>query len=273
MTIRTNFYVYEHRRKDTGVVFYVGKGCGKRAKNFSNRGRYWDNVSKAAGGVIVTYPVLDIDEELAYLAEMELIDAYRKQGVRLVNISDGGEGSSGWKPTEEVKRKIGEANKHTPKARGENHGMYGKTHSEESLAKMSAARKGIYVGELHPMFGKKHTEESKAKMSESLKGKMSGENNPCFGKTHTAESKAKMSAARLGTKASEETRAKQKASALASVPSRKSTRPVICITNGQKYYGLNEAARQLGLYRQSIRMVCNGKLKQTGGYVFEWNTK
>ena len=267
------FYIYEHRRKDSGMVFYVGKGCGQRAKNFHNRGRYWNNVANAAGGVDITYPVLGVDEEMALLAEVELIDAYRRRGIRITNITDGGEGTTGRCQTEEAKRKIGEANKHTPKASGESHGMYGKTHSEESLVKMSAARKGLYLGELHPMFGKHHTEESRAKMSKSLKGTKVGKSNPFFGKTHTAETKSKISAAQLGTKASEATCAKRKASALAAAPTSKAVRPVFCITNGQTYYGLSDAARQLDLYRQSVRMVCNGKLKQTGGYVFEWSTK
>jgi hypothetical protein len=273
MSIQNNFYVYEHRRKDSGVVFYVGKGCGLRAKNFHNRGRYWNNVAKAAGGVDITYPVLGVDEEMALLAEMELIDAYRCRGVRITNITDGGKGTTGWVPTEEVRRKIGEANRHTPKAKGESHGMYGKTHSEESLEKMRKSQKGLHKGENHPMFGKRHTEKSRAKMSKSLKGTQVRENNPFFGRTHTAEARSKISAAQLGTKASDETRAKQRASALASAPEKQATRPVLCITNGQRYYGLSEASRQLSLHRQCIRMVCNGKLKQTGGYVFEWSQK
>jgi hypothetical protein len=45
--------------------------------------------------------------------------------------------------------------------------MYGKKHSEESKAKMSA----IKTGELHPFYGKKHSEETKAKMSAIRTGK------------------------------------------------------------------------------------------------------
>lgn len=271
--MRQDFYVYEHRRKDTGAVFYVGKGCGQRAKNLHNRGRYWCNVAKAAGGINITYPVINVDEEMAFLAEMELIDAYRKRGIRIVNISDGGEGTTGWVPEEETKRKIGEANKHTPKASGERHGMYGKRHSEESLAKMRESQSSREWGEKHPFYGKQHTEEAKAKVSLARKGKCVGVENPFYGKTHTAESLAKIVAAHLGKKASDETRAKQKASALASAPNKQAVRPVICLTNGQTYYGLNEASRQLDLHRQCIRMVCNGKLKQTGGYIFEWSAK
>lgn len=271
--MRQDFYVYEHRRSDTGAVFYVGKGCRKRATNFHNRGRFWNNVKKCAGGVFVTYPVTNVDEELAFLAEVELIAKYRKIGVKLVNISDGGEGATGWVPSEETKRKIGEANKYTPKASGEQHGMYGKMHSAEAIARMAEARKGRFCGEDHPMFGKKHTPEAIEKISANRKGKCSGEKNPFYGKTHTTEVRRRISEAQTGRKASDETRAKQKASALASAPSKKSTRPVFCITNGQSYYGLSEAARHLGLHRQSIRMVCNGKLKKTGGYVFMWSEK
>jgi hypothetical protein len=269
----TGFYVYEHRRKDSGMVFYVGKGCGQRAKNFNNRGRYWDNVAKAAGGVVVTYPVANVDEELSLLAEVELIDAYRKRGIRITNITDGGEGTTGRVASEETKRRIGEANKHTPKARGEKHGMYGKRHPPEVMQKISEARKGMFAGERHPLYGKHHTEETRKKISESRKGKLSGAGNPFYGKTHTPEVLQKIVDAHKGRKASLETRAKQKAAALASAPNKKAVRPVFCITNGTWYYGLNEAARQLGLHRQAIRLVCNGKLKSTGGHKFEWSTK
>lgn len=271
--MKQDFYVYEHHRKDTGAVFYVGKGRKCRASNKSNRGKYWSNVCKGAGGFTISYPVNGVDEELAFLAEIELIDAYRKRGVRIVNVSDGGEGTTGWVPTEETKRKIGEANKHTPKASGERHGMYGKKHSEESLTKMRESQSAREWGEKHPFYGKQHTDETKAKVSAAKKGKCAGMENPFYGKTHTAESLAKMAEAHLGKKVSDETRAKQKASALASAPNKKSTRSVVCITNGQTYYGLNEASRQLDLHRQCIRMVCNGKLKQTGGYIFEWSAK
>lgn len=270
--MRQDFYVYEHRRADTGAVFYVGKGRRCRASNAHNRGRYWNNVCKGAGGFTITYPVKNVDEELAFLAEVELIDVYRRRGLRLVNITDGGEGTTGWVPSEETKRKIGEAHKGRAGLKGDLHGMYGKKHSAESLEKMRLSQKAVArAGEKHHMYGKQHTEETKAKVSAARKGKCVGAKNPFFGKTHTAEIRRLISESARGRKVSDKTRAKQKASAIASAPSKQAVRPVICTTNGQEYYGLNEAARQLGLHRQCIRMVCNGKLKQTGGYVFEWS--
>lgn len=266
------FYVYEHIRKDTGAVFYVGKGSGNRYRNFCNRGKYWNNFCKSKQNVEVRLPIKNVDEEFSLLAEVELIDLYRRRGVRLVNISDGGEGTSGWIPSEKTRQRIGEANKHTPKASGEKHGMFGKKHTAESLAKMVASQnKRDHTN--HPMRGKRHTEESKAKMSQSLKGTKIGKDNPFYGKTHSPEVLEKMRLAHIGRKASEQTRKNMSIAALASAPTNKLSKPVLCLTNGVKYYGLNEASKQLNLHRQAIRMVCNGKLKKTGGYVFQWSEK
>lgn len=273
MTISANFYVYEHIRNDTGAVFYVGKGSAKRAKHSLNRGVYWDRVVNKAGGFTINYPVSDVDEELSLLAEMELIDQYRKLGVQLVNVSAGGEGTTGWIPSDETRRKIGLANKNTFKVSGKSHGMYGKKHTEESLAKMRASQKAREWGEKHHFYGKQHSEETKAKISANRKGKMVGETNHFFGKTHTEETRQKISQAGIGRKVTEETIAKKSATALANAPTSKLSKPVICLTNGIIYYGLNDASKQLNLHRQAIRMVCNGKLKQTGGYKFQWVNK
>tara|TARA_R110000868_G_scaffold363460_1_gene625736 strand:- start:2824 stop:3687 length:864 start_codon:yes stop_codon:yes gene_type:complete len=266
------FYVYEHIRKDTGAVFYVGKGSGKRCNHFANRGKFWNNFCKSKQNVEVRLPIKNVDEEFSLLAEVELIDLYRRRGVRLVNISDGGEGTSGWIPSDKTRQRIGEANKHTPKASGEKHGMFGKKHTPESLAKMVASQnKRDHTN--HPMRGKQHTNEAKAKVSLARKGKCVGKDNPFYGKTHSPEALEKMRLASIGRKASEQTRKHMSIAALTNAPTNKLSKPVLCLTNGVKYYGLNEASKQLNLHRQTIRMVCNGKLKQTGGYVFQWSEK
>jgi NUMOD3 motif len=71
--------------------------------------------------------------------------------------------------------------------------MLGKSHSEESRAKMSAGQKA------------RMTPEERARRSERSRG----ENNPMFGRKQTEEAKKKMS--RLGMKHSEETKAKMRA--------------------------------------------------------------
>jgi group I intron endonuclease len=62
----------------------------------------------------------------------------------------------------------------------------GYRHTDESLDKMS--------GDNHYFFGKSHTVETLAKMSEAK----SSENNPMFGKTHSADTLTKMSLAKGG---------------------------------------------------------------------------
>jgi group I intron endonuclease len=197
----------------------------------------------------------------------------RRRGVDLINESAGGKGTTGWIPSEETRRKIGEANKHTPKATGERHGMYGKKHTPESLAKMSEARKGLLAGEKHPMYGKHHSEESRRKISENRKGKMVGADNPFYGKKHTPEALEKMRSVHVGRKQSPEEIAKRRELFINSEYFKSIKKPVLCLTNNVVYESASEAARQLGLLNESVRAVCKGKLKKTGGYKFEWSKK
>ena len=80
---------------------------------------------------------------------------------------------------------------------------------EESRKKLSESQKGKssqmkgkkrpeISGENHPMFGKHHTQESLLKMSESKRGKMIGEKNPFYGKTHSEETRRKLSETKRG---------------------------------------------------------------------------
>jgi G:T-mismatch repair DNA endonuclease (very short patch repair protein) len=89
--------------------------------------------------------------------------------------------------TEEHSRKISEAAKKRL-SNPENHHMYGKHHSAETLMKISNTQKIKFSNsENHPMYGKTHTIESIQKMSKSHKGLLAGEKNPMYGKTHTPE--------------------------------------------------------------------------------------
>jgi len=72
--------------------------------------------------------------------EMEWIAYYRAIGCDLVNGTDGGDGSRGYVPSEETRRKLAEKGRH---------------HSEESRQKISLKNKG-----------KKRSDETRRKMSE-----------------------------------------------------------------------------------------------------------
>lgn len=91
------YYIYAHYRKDTGDVFYIGKGEGNRHKSRQGRNPYWLNIVNAHGYKIEILQHFETEKE-AFDAEQSLIaDLGRKdlgKGL-LVNMSDGGEGASG----------------------------------------------------------------------------------------------------------------------------------------------------------------------------------
>lgn len=51
----TDYYVYLHRRRDTGVVFYVGQGRLNRAIVTHKRTKSWNKICSEAGGFAVEY--------------------------------------------------------------------------------------------------------------------------------------------------------------------------------------------------------------------------
>lgn len=161
------FYVYEHIRNDTNEIFYVGKGKkGSGRSNYKyDRNIYWQRiVNKTA---FTTRKIATgLSEELSFKKEKERIKELRKLGVKLSNMTDGGEGLSGYIPTTATLAKISKAKSNPSdetrgkisKAKsGENNPMYNKKHSEETLVKMRAYKRA--KGEA--------TKETRAKMRAS----------------------------------------------------------------------------------------------------------
>ena len=156
------FYVYQHRKADTNDIFYVGKGKGTRAFNATKRNPYWKRVV-AKHGFNVEIIVDNLDEEFSFLVEMETIDAYKKRGITLSNLTNGGDGASGLIHTEEHKAKL-KGNKFGAATWGI--GFKGKTHTDEQKAKWAITRKGV----TSPRKGVVLSEETKRKMSQSKTG-------------------------------------------------------------------------------------------------------
>jgi hypothetical protein len=143
----SGFYVYEHRKGDTGEVFYIGKGKQRRAYVKSSRNAYWKNVVKKHG---YTVHILheNLSEEYALHLEKITIEALIKANIKLCNLTEGGFGSSGRKHTEVTKSKMRKRH-------------LGKTFSEETKEKLRQSQ-----------LGRVRSEEARKNISVSQKGKM-----------------------------------------------------------------------------------------------------
>lgn len=106
MAVNESFYVYEHIRKDSFLPFYVGKGKDNRAYRIINRNKYWRNIVNKCNGFDVRFIVKDVDEELAFLVEKERIHQLKLLNIKLCNLTNGGDGVSGYKFTDEQRQKM-----------------------------------------------------------------------------------------------------------------------------------------------------------------------
>ncbi len=106
--ITMKHYTYAHYTKDTSELFYIGKGQGRRARqqDKDTRSRWWHSKIKKHGGFTVEILCYWNTEKEALEHEKLLISIFKNQ---LVNLTDGGEGCSGYKPTPETVQKIKKA--------------------------------------------------------------------------------------------------------------------------------------------------------------------
>ena len=160
--------VYQHRRKDTNEVFYIGIGSNtKRAYYKNNRNCYWHNIVNSVG-YEVDILIEGCTRKEAEEVEVGMIEAYGRKDLgtgSLVNMTEGGERVKGLSPevnfkrcialkgkpreritTDEVRKKISEK-------------LKGRKLSEETLAKR--------IGKSSWNKGKGHSEEHKLKLKQA----------------------------------------------------------------------------------------------------------
>lgn len=152
------FYVYEYYIIESGHIFYVGKGTGKRLREIHNRNKYFKSIyNKYLCAVRIVKD--NVSNEEAITLEIKRIAELKAIGQANANFTNGGDGfSTGYlNPT------------HRKSHKGKLNQFYGKTHSVETKEKISKSRKGKggRSGKDNPMFGK-----------EGLRGRL----NPMFGK-------------------------------------------------------------------------------------------
>lgn len=163
-----DFYVYVHRRKTDGTVFYVGKGSKYRAAAKHNRSPHWRNIVSKHGYTVEIVHRFS-EEQNSLDMERELIAHYGREN--LCNMTDGGEGSSGYSHTDESKIKIGLASMGNTNTRG-------RKHSEETKRKIGLSLKGTVFSDERrknisiSLMGHPVSDESRKKMSIAGKGKI-----------------------------------------------------------------------------------------------------
>ena len=157
-----NYYTYAYLREN-GTPYYIGKGIGKRA--WSKR----HNVHLPTDPARIQIMQDGLTNNEAKVLEIELIARYGRKDLGtgiLRNQTSGGDGAN---------------------LVGKKNGMYGKTHTPETRAKIKKARAAQVM---QPM-----TEEQKNYLSKLFKGRKKPAGCPEF---HTEETKAKIASAHLG---------------------------------------------------------------------------
>jgi len=207
------FYIYilcdprkpgQHVYGDISLAFepfYVGKGHGARAWNHTcvvkrggksanpHKDRIIAKLLKQRLSPVVEILKEDLAEDAAFELEKLLISTIGRVNLKLgplSNMSEGGEGNSGYRWNQEQrdacsKRFVGEGNPY-----------FGKTHSAETRAKMSANRPDN-SGTNNPFYGKHHSQESRDLISAKLEGRGAGV-------AFTAEHKEKIADSNRGKK-------------------------------------------------------------------------
>lgn len=158
--MNNNYYVYRYIRLDTNTPFHVGKGKKNRYKEIKrSRNKYFKAIVSS-----IPYEVEIIVEGLtndqANDKEKEFVKLYKSLGYCETNLTDGGEGFSGYKMSPESIEKMAASKRGKPSPRK------GVILGEEQLLKMSLAN-----------LGKTPSKETREKISKKLKGKTAWNKN------------------------------------------------------------------------------------------------
>jgi hypothetical protein len=161
--------------------FYVGKGKLRRIKDHykpsvlkdgtmkSNKFQKILNEAKIPIGIKLCENLTDEESKIKEIELIKLIGRIKLNNGSLTNLTDGGDGSVGFKHTEESRVKINK--RYYPKGEKASSWKGGKPKCKECgkimyyySARCSECNKKWQVGENNPFYGKKHTKETFDKM-------------------------------------------------------------------------------------------------------------
>lgn len=164
-------YVYK-LKNNNGDVFYVGKGTGNRmykhiqiakgnSQNKKKNPKLYNKINHIVenGGYVI--PEVVFESEINQDCLEREISLIKEIGLEfLCNLTEGGEGTIGYKLSEETRQKISESKKGKKRIFTEEH--------KKNISNSIRGKKRI------DLEGKKLSEETKQKMSEAKKGKKRG---------------------------------------------------------------------------------------------------
>jgi len=295
-----NFYVYEHWRLDRDECFYVGKGKGRRAYDMKYRNRHHNaiqaKVAREGAAIEVRMVAIGLTEEEAFDLECERIRFWRNAGIDLANMTDGGDGKSGYTCSEATKQKMSDAAKERNKNPEYIEKLRVKTKQtwetnpliRERVIESGRARRGIKR--------KPTSEETKIKIGLANKGK---KRKPAsvetrkkisvfhFGKRCPEGTRAKISVALKGRKHSEDRKQKLRDAWVVRVRKPKKEKPprpipvgpidclgrskagpmknakrVICLDDNMSFSSASEAANFYKVAKSAIIELCLGKRRR-----------
>ena len=168
MATSDTFYVYEHWRLDRDECFYVGKGKGGRAYKMRDRNKFHSaivqKVQREGFGIEVKIVASSLTEVEAFALEKERISFWRLSGADLANSTNGGDGVSGLKMSEEARLKMRNAKLGTKQSaemvEKRIAPLRGRSQPRDAIERSASKRRG-----------KKLSEEHKVKLSNAHKGK------------------------------------------------------------------------------------------------------
>lgn len=251
------YYVYLHVKETTGEPFYVGKGNNFRAYT-KNRTNYWKSIYKKYGRDVILLED-NLTETEAFELEKYWITRIGRKDINtgpLINFTDGGDGCSGMKHSEETKERLRQLN-------------LGKKHTDETKEKVSIAMKGRIMTDLHkqrigiPRKNIPRKESTKQKISKTLKEYFKDNK-----RILSEETKRKISKSNKGKKMSLESRIK--------ISKRKTKHYNVLQFDKnnnliKSWKSQHSAAKQLNIKSsKSILKVCRGKQKTCGGFIWKF---
>jgi hypothetical protein len=248
------FYTYAHYTPQ-GRLFYIGKGQGDRAHTFYQRGIYWKNIVQKYGNPnIEILANWDVEQD-AFDHEKFLISCFKDMGYKLANLTDGGEGTSGYKHTAKQRENNRRARLGKPVW---NIGIPCK---EETKIKISVVKTGSIPWNKGISSGLKHTEEFKEKIRRTHTGSKYN-----LGRPTSAKQKAIASALSKGNKY-----------ATGNTAQRKWIWVGTNILTGEvvKFIG-EQALKEAGIQHANVIKCINGDRKSHKGYTWHkepWENK